>query len=924
MLRGRHSSRLMPLLVGLPLPLALIWSAPAIAQTAADGAPAQTPAATAGTASANDQGDLNEIIVTGVRASLKSAEAIKRDAPEIVDSIVAEDIGKLPDRNVAEALQRVAGIQIQRNYGEGSSVAIRGLTQVRTELNGRDIFTAGGVDILNLEDVPAELLAGIDVYKNPSAEQIEGQLSGVINFRTRKPFDFDGFKFAGGITGNYYDLADKTGPSGSVLMSDRWNTGIGEIGVLADIAYQKDYFRDDQITTEPFYTLNQNRNPDGSFVNPSDAATAAAMGRSGQLTTISHGGGLNKNYGNRQRFGTDVALQWKPTDTLDFTGEVLRNNYKFNIRGNAFFATTGDGPITPLPGADFKFAGNGDFISGTWEDVPLGSYASLTTRDSTTTDYSLKAHWTPTPNLEITADGQYIRSDTSQSNFIVITNGPNTVFHQNISGDVASFSTIPASQTTNTALYSNNGFLDDFSNSVGEEKSGRLDLKYSFDNSVLKSLRAGFRYTDRTNSTRDTGYRYSSVNGRGGLENYDLSDIFRGDANVFGSVVTFPLETIGNYANTLTAFGLNGAPPFLPSGSNAQSQQTYAEYAAAYFDASPLSIPLDGNIGVRVVTTNLGVSGYYQQVPQIAQPDGSTATGNPQYAAIAFQDTYTKALPSLNLRYHLTDALQLRLAASTNLAAPTFSQLNPSLTLTEPGPSQHAEIHTATGGNPLLKPMTSRNLDASLEWYFSDQEYVSVAGFYKKINGYIQTAITPRDITFPDGKTYTYQVTSYTNAADAEVKGAEFSFQQFFDFLPDPLDGLGIQANFTYVDSQAPSPATSGPVTSVPLELLSRYSYNLIGIYEKGPLSLRLAYNWRSKFVETTAGVGTGNLPIFDQPYGQLDGSLTYQVTHNFSLGVDARNINNALKLSYFGIATRPRTATISDRRLSFTARVTY
>ncbi|WP_148293639.1 TonB-dependent receptor plug domain-containing protein, partial [Azospirillum sp. B4] len=315
MMRGRHSLRLIPLLAGLPLPLALIWSAPAMAQTAGAAATAQKPADATAAGATGDQGDLEEIVVTGVRASLKSAEAIKRDAPEIVDSIVAEDIGKLPDRNVAEALQRVAGIQIQRNYGEGSSVAIRGLTQVRTELNGRDIFTAGGVDLLNLEDVPAELLAGIDVYKNPSAEQVEGQLSGVINFRTRKPFDFSGFKFAGGVTGNYYDLAEKTGPSGSVLVSDRWNTGIGEIGVLADVAYQKDYFRDDQITTEPFYTLNQSRNPDGSFVNPSDAATAAALGRTGQLTTITHGGGLNKNYGNRQRFGTDVALQWKPSDT---------------------------------------------------------------------------------------------------------------------------------------------------------------------------------------------------------------------------------------------------------------------------------------------------------------------------------------------------------------------------------------------------------------------------------------------------------------------------------------------------------------------------------------------------------------------------------------------------------------------------------
>ena len=167
-------------------------------------------------------------------------------------------------------------------------------------------------------------------------------------------------------------------------------------------------------------------------------------------------------------------------------------------------------------------------------------------------------------------------------------------------------------------------------------------------------------------------------------------------------------------------------------------------------------------------------------------------------------------------------------------------------------------------------------------------------------------------------------MTSYTNADTATVKGAELSYQQFFDFLPGPLNGLGMQANFTYVDSEAPSPAISGPAIQVPLEQLSKYSYNIVGIYEKGGFSLRTAYNWRSKFVETTSGVGTGNLPIFVRPFGQLDASMTYAVTPQFTLGMDARNITNARKDSYFGLSTRPRTATISDRRLSVTARLTY
>lgn len=925
------------LLALAPLPLALIWSSSAHAQAMATSAagPAATspqasdPNAAASAVSAQGQGSaaVSEVVVTGIRASLQSAENIKRDSAEIVDSIVASDIGKLPDRNVAEALQRVAGIQIQRNYGEGSSVAIRGLTQVRTELNGRDIFTAGnpnGVGAgLSLEDVPAELLAGVDVYKNPSADQIEDQLAGIIDFRTRKPFDFNGLKFAANASANYYDLTQRGGPSASALISDRWNTGIGQIGALVDVAYQKDYFQDDQVSTEPFYTLDQSVGVNGTPNNPQDAAIAAALGRTGKVTNLPQGGGLNRNYGGRQRFGLDVALQWKPSDTLSFTGEVFRNNYKFNIEGNAFFAETGV-PGTPLPGAPFQFAADGDYESGTFTNVALSSYASLNQRDSTTTDYSLSALWTPAPHLEVTADGQYVDSSTNTANFIVISNGPNTTYQQNVSGTVASFSTIPATATTNPALYSNNGFLDDFSQSRGSEKSGRIDVKYSFDNSMIRSLRAGLRYADEQTTVQDTGYRYTGITGLGTISNYSLAGFFRGDANVFGSVETYPVGAIGNYQQDLTNFGISGPPPYLPSGFSAQSQKIYSGYATAFFDASPLQIPLDGNVGVRVVKTDVAVSGFYQQIPLNVGSDGSISTGDPQYQQIAFSNSYTKALPSLNLRYHLTPKLQLRSALSGNLARPLLSNLNPSLSLTEPGPAQVNEIHTASGGNPYLKPMTSHNADLSLEYYFSHNGFVSVAGFYKEISGYIQTAVAPRNITFPDGKTYTYQVTSYTNAANATVKGAEVSYQQFYDFLPAPLDGLGLQANFTYVDSQAPSPAISGPPITVPLEFLSKYSYNLIGIYEKGPFSARLAYNWRSTFVETTAGVGTGNLPLFDKPYGQLDGSINYEVTPHFSIGADARNINNALKQSYFGITTEPRTATIADRRISILGRVTY
>ncbi|MCI4591865.1 TonB-dependent receptor [Sphingobium sp. BYY-5] len=860
--------------------------------------------------SAASEGD---IVVTGVRASLSSAQSIKRNSDVIVDSIVAEDIGKLPDRNIAEALQRIPGIQVQRQYGEGSSVAIRGLTQVRTELNGRDIFTASGANQLSLEDIPSELLAGIDVYKNPSADLIEDQLSGTINFRTRKPFDFDGFKAAAAFTQSYFDLTDKFRPSASLLLSDRWDTGIGEIGVLASVSYQKTAFRQDTISTEPFYTLDPSV--------PADAAVLATLGRTGQTTTLPHGTGIGEVYGDRRRLGTDIAVQWRPSDTLELTAEVFRSDYKFRFDDYSFFAYTSNSAIVPQPGAPFTYADNGDFQSGTFINLPTGNNTSAQTRHSTTTDYSLNLKWKPTANLTVTADGQYVDAKTKNLRSILGLEGTADTLYQDLSGSVPVVNIGSATGLTNPASYDSAFYLDNLNESKASDKTARLDAEYRFDAGILSSIKAGLRYADRRNKMIDTGYRYSGLPSvPTQLENVDLSNFFRGDADLFGNIIAFNRGIIRNYQDTLDTLGIAGAPAYVQSGTNQQRQKTYTGYVSAFFKADPV----DGNIGVRVVRTNLDVSGYYQQTSIVLDENGNESNGPTVFNPIAASRDYTSVLPSLNLRVHLTDNLQLRLAAAKNISRPSFTELNPSLTITEPGKAQQNQLHLTSGGNPNLKPMKSDNLDASLEWYFSRTGSLTAAAFYKNIHNYIQTAVSTRTVTFDNGNSYDYQVTSYDNVTKGKVKGFELAYQQFFDFLPGPLKGLGMQANFTYVDSQAPSPATSGPVTNVPLEMLSKYNYNLVGIYELGGLSARVAYNWRSKYVVTTAGNGTGNLPIFNKPFGQLDASISYNVTPKFALALDGVNLTNTRRSTYFGIDTRPRDVVVNDRRISLTARITY
>ncbi|WP_298397871.1 TonB-dependent receptor [Sphingobium sp.] len=904
---------------------------------------AQDAAAPEQAAPPAEEGD---IVVTGVRASLSSAQSIKRNSDVIVDSIVAEDIGKLPDRNVAEALQRITGIQIQRSFGEGSSVAIRGLSQVRTEVNGRDVFTANGGRTLSLEDVPSELLAGVDVYKNPSADLIEGGIGGLINLRTRKPFDFDGFKASASASVNYYDMYGKSKPQANLLLSNRWDTGIGEIGVLVDLAYQKTAFRQDQISSQPFFLLDQSVAANGTPNNATDYATAQGLGRLGKPTYLPHGVGIGQYLGDRQRIGADVAVQWKPTDTLLVTGEYVRSDYKFQYGDYSFFAYTGTNSITPDYTAPFTFDDDGNFRSGTFVNVPIDSNTSLERRKSVTNDFSLNVKWNPTSNLTVTADGQFIRGVTDGQRSIVILHSNAERLYQVVGNGVPTMDILPDSNpangngsVTDIANYAplGGGYLDHIDHSVGKEYAGRLDAEYKFDAGIIRSISGGLRYTDRTAVTDSSTYAYYGTSAL--ADNlYEVhpfrGDLYRGYQGVPAGGVFFSRGIVLDYDATRQALApyvdasqrqslLDGVS-YVPSDRNTQGEKTYTAYGVAKFDFEEAGFPLDGNIGVRVIKTKVATDGFSVQTPQAELPNGEPTNGAISYVPISVNSSYTKALPSLNLRYHFTDRLQLRLAASKGLTRPDFSQLNPNINIVEFNPGNG--IRTSSSGNPYLKPLEAKQFDASLEWYFSRTGSLYAAGFYKKVDGFIANIATDETYDFGNGP-FTVSVSRPLNGDNGKIKGFEVGGNTFFDFLPGLWSGFGVQANFTYVDSKAPSPAAQdneGNALIVPLEQLSKYSYNLIGFYDKGPLSARVAYNWRSKYVVTTRGNGSGELPIFNAARGQLDASLTYTVNDHFGLTVDGVNLTNTENRTYYGIPSRPQSSVLNDRRISITARLTY
>src|SRR5450432_2902690 len=274
----------------------------------ADGAVAQ--AVNGGVAKPED--GLTEIVVTGVRASVKSALDEKKNSDQVRDSIVAEDIGKLPDNNVIEALQHVTGVQISRNAAEANQLLIRGLPDIETLLNGREIFTSTG-RFITLQDIPAELLQRVDVEKSARADDIEGGIAGLIDVRLHRPFDFEGFEAAGTAMGTYSSLSEKTDPTASILASNRWQTSAGEFGVLADVSYIKDRYKEEILDN---YISIQHIGPvPGSTGLNGDA-----------LVPLTQGG--QSILGDRERTSVNLVLQWSPNSNTELYAEGFYTRYR--------------------------------------------------------------------------------------------------------------------------------------------------------------------------------------------------------------------------------------------------------------------------------------------------------------------------------------------------------------------------------------------------------------------------------------------------------------------------------------------------------------------------------------------------------------------------------------------------------------------
>ena len=1016
--------------------------------------------AMAQTAEAPKAQQLETVVVSGQRAALQSAQKLKQNADEIVDSINADDAGKLPDRSVSEVLQRIVGVTMDRVMArgdpgrfsvEGSGVLIRGLTYVSSNLNGRESFSANGGRGLSWEDVPPELMAGVDVYKNPSAEQIEGAIGGLVNLRTALPFDYGGFKGNLGVSATRNKLADTTKPTYSGLISNTWNTDHGKFGLLAHAAYSKSNTRTDSMFVDPYFLevekiSKPSDNDNAYYTSKTNHWFPKALG----WRTLAY---------DRTRQGSYFAGQWKK-DTLEVAATHFRSKYDFYWDESSIDSQAD--PYTSKVSADAKWGSNGALLTGTITDpghngIPFNANTRFSKRVSETKESTFNIVWTPTPALRIANDFQFIESTTRAIDSTVATgiNMPKETV--DMSGDLPRLILDAADRAylADPSKYYWGFTMEHLDKSRATQKAWKGDIKYSFDHPVFQDLRVGLRFTDRdaNNQVSNPSYNWKAV-----TQTWQSAEFDQGAINQswdwhpikslaylsrFGSSDT-QLKAFNNFMNGKTQVASLVLPkmavaanypasyatlhsyytqlceeykaqlgtnrncaaswqpiPFDESSpnSNKQHELTKTAYAQLRFGFDEWNVPVDGNVGLRVVNTKYDTTGYTSLNYTATDIGAGTVVGGPIPVFTNFQtpieirNSYTDVLPTLNLKYKFRDNMQLRFAYAKAIARPDFSTLQPNVQMNAGSATVRTVVDTTVTpntrtnyiddlknrgtalGNPILKPVKSDQFDVSGEWYIDKASSVTMAVFNKQLKDVIVNQVGVMSAADTTGKMYDFAYSTQVNGAKGWARGLEFAVQHYFNGLPGLLAGLGVQANVTYVDSKQKRYNSVGAewcsgVTDErnlnlyvngcdtngqsygdhPLPNLSRKAFNLAVLYDHGPISARVAYAWRGKYLNGVAfpdntgpnqtnglnynpnspQYGRNNmplgLPIWTDSFGQLDASIEYQLTNQLKVVLQGQNLTDAVykQLMEQHIGMMNRSGFVSGPRYTLSARYQF
>ena len=833
---------------------------------------------------------VEEVVITSYGKSLQAAAALKRSAAYGLDAVNAEDIGKFPTRNAAEALQLVTGVTIDRQRGAGLYVSVRGLgPQFQyTELNGRsiavnDLIENGGAKgrQFRFEVLPTELISQIEVVKTPTADMDEGALGGNINIKTFKPFDL-GKKAAFSVRETYNDVRKKADPSVSGLGS--WTNADNTIGVLASGLYDERHVRNDRLY-QVGWNLDKFKSVLGSgFYTPS---------RTRPTIETEH----------RKLYSGAVSGQWKPNSDFQTDVDVLvtRLDVDYDEFGLDIYPDDTTFATPQFVAGSQKVVGD-TVVGGTINNVRWMASRETSLNRHDLAVFGIKQAWTPGA-WSFNAEYGYSRARSYHPDGHATTRDRIAFFAPLTYDFSRGYTSIPQLSTTvdytNPANFVGQAFDYTWKDSRDTDETFRLDGSRVFSGWFTK---IAF-----------------------GAEQHNLNRTYLRRDWVLNDILNVPLATLGSsfyetmpYLGFLSAFSGNTPRTWVTPTSDAYYNRLYtAAVAAQPWSAADLrnsfivdqkihsayvrgdfkfdlgGLPVSGNLGVR-----------YAETKQLAS---GTLTSGSTPVPVRYLKEYKNWLPSMNVKVELRGDLIARFAASRVVNRPNITDSAPRISVSRDSP-------TASGGNPDLDPFLADQYDASLEWYPAPTTAVTGAIFVKKMDDYI----TAQNTTIQVPGRGDILLSTSVNGGDAEVRGVEAAYNQQLSFLPAPFDGFGVQASVTLVDSKANYFAGNRQIKD-DLVGLSKRSYNLVGYYEKGPISARLGWFWRSRYLSSIGSTTTAQSYV--DAYGSLDGSLSYQITPQYAVTLEGSNLSNEIRYLYGKSKDQPMEIYHWGRTVSLTLR---
>jgi len=907
------------MLIGLGLPMI------ASAQDAAPAAPTAD--------------DTTTVVVTGFRSSLQKSINLKKEAIVVRDSIVAEDIGKFPEANVAESLQRIPGVYLNRDgaSNEGQSISIRGLGPEYnvTTLNGAPVHVTSSSNVgssartFNYDVFASELFGRVDFYKTPLAELEEGGIGGVVDLQTPHPFDGGGKQVLRyGASASYNTASEQVDPNLFALYSNTW----GDWGFLIGAAHSTSVNMKSGFEATGGYNSNAIANQvapakTGPFAMTYDWADPRAAAMLGNRAAIDAAflPRFYRYYGaenTRDRDGLVSSVQYKH-DRLNVSLDMLyshltdsRDEFTFGLPiRNTKTTNTAAQPGAPthngLVPINVTIDPNGNLLEGTFGNTSyLGE--SYYYNDETKFGYaSLNGSYQLTDSLKLTGQLSSSESVAFYDNKRIVSN----IYGITTTIDWGDDHVYPGLSAPGVDFTDPNNFQDfstalDWNREVDREHTAKLvaDWDYSL-GSWTGHLKAGVSYVDtQKQKTKRNGTSLASAAltavGTAGLraamlDHVPLDNLVIGDAYP-QAWATFSRDYINK---TLDPIGSAMASPVDQSTSFTADEAITTGFIQSDFTGQVLNRELRINAGVRYSQTDMTIDNY--------KKTGANNTYEPNEE----KNTYDNILPSISAAYNLRDDLIWRASWGKTITRASLSLIAAQTVI----PNIYNPY--ATSGNPDLKPQISTNWDTGLEWYFGRGSLVS-AGYFKKKLVDVTQAVPPHvpfsSLGLPDtalanifydsnghvDPNLDITVDTFVNAAEIDIDGYELAYQQNFSFLPAPWDGLGALASFTHVNSTGYNfIANNGDVINV--NTIPKYSYSLTGYYEKGPLAIRFSYNFKDKNIYTTDYTNNGSdLERWHAGAGYLDGSVSWKLNSYVELRVDALNLGNTLSYDYFDDAS--------------------